>query len=38
MYVHGVTQLVTINIRDFQRFPLLRVVHPSDIVRSTQQT
>ena len=22
MYVHGVTQLLTVNVRDFQRFPL----------------
>ena len=28
MYVHGVTQLLTINVRDLQRFPLLRAVHP----------
>ena len=26
MYVHGVTQLLTVNVRDFQRFPLLRIV------------
>jgi predicted nucleic acid-binding protein len=38
MYVHGVMQLLTINVRDFQRFPLLRVVHPSEMVPSTQQT
>jgi predicted nucleic acid-binding protein len=38
MYVHGVTQLLTVNVRDFQRFPLLRVVHPSEMVRPTQQT
>lgn len=38
MYVHGVTQLLTINVRDFQRFPLLRVVHPSEMVRPIQQT
>jgi predicted nucleic acid-binding protein len=38
MYVHRVTRLLTVNVRDFQRFPLLRVVHPSEIVHSTQQT
>jgi hypothetical protein len=32
---HGVTQLLTVNIRDFQRFPLLRIVHPVEVVRST---
>jgi predicted nucleic acid-binding protein len=32
MYVHGVTQLLTVNVRDFQRFPLLRVVHPAEVV------
>ncbi len=37
MYVHRVTQLLTINVRDFQRFPLLRVVHPSDIVHLIEQ-
>ena len=35
MYVHGVSQLLTINVRDFQRFPLLSAVHPSEIVHST---
>jgi len=34
MYVHGVTQLLTINVRDFQRFPWLRVAHPADLVHS----
>jgi predicted nucleic acid-binding protein len=32
MYVHGVSQLLTINVRDFQRFPLLSAVRPSEIV------
>jgi predicted nucleic acid-binding protein len=35
MYVHGVTQLPTVNVRDFQRFPLLRVVHPVEVERPT---
>ena len=38
MYTHGVTQLLTTNVRDFQRFQLLRAVHPSEVVRSTRQT
>jgi predicted nucleic acid-binding protein len=38
MYVHGVTQLLTINVRDFKRFPRLRVVQPSEMVRPTQAT
>jgi predicted nucleic acid-binding protein len=38
MYVHRVTQLLTVNVRDFQRFPLLRAVHPSEIVEPTQPT
>jgi len=31
MYVHGVDQLLTINVRDFRRFEGLRIVHPSEI-------
>ena len=38
MYVHGVTQLLTINVRDFHRFPMLLAVRPSEIVNSTLQT
>jgi hypothetical protein len=30
MYVHGVGQLLTINVRDFRRFADLRVVHPAE--------
>ena len=33
MYVHGVPQLLTANVRDFRRFPLLRIVHPAELVR-----
>jgi len=33
--VHGVTQLLTVNVRDFERFPLLRAVHPAELVSST---
>jgi len=31
MYVHGVGQLLTINVRDFRRFDDLRVLHPSEL-------
>ena len=34
MYVHGIEQLLTINVRDFQRFPDLKAVHPSDVVKT----
>ena len=30
MYVHRVTQLLTINVRDFRRFAGFRVFHPAD--------
>jgi predicted nucleic acid-binding protein len=35
MYVHGVTQLLTVNVRDFQRFEGLRVVHPAELLHAT---
>ena len=31
MYVHGVGQLLTINVRDFRRFDDLRVLHPAEL-------
>jgi hypothetical protein len=31
MYVHGVGQLLTINVRDFRRFEGLRVLHPTEV-------
>lgn len=31
MYVHGVGQLLTINVRDFRRFEGLQVMHPNDV-------
>jgi predicted nucleic acid-binding protein len=37
MYVHGVTQLLTVNVRDFQRFEGLRAIHPADVARPAQQ-
>ncbi len=30
MYVHGVGQLLTVNVRDFRRFANLRVLHPTE--------
>jgi predicted nucleic acid-binding protein len=36
MYVHGVTQLLTVNVRDFQRFEGLRAIHPADVIRPAQ--
>jgi predicted nucleic acid-binding protein len=36
MYVHGVTRLLTVNVRDFRRFTGLRVMHPDEVVQSTQ--
>jgi hypothetical protein len=31
MYVHGVEQLLTINLRDFRRFEGLRALHPAEL-------
>ena len=31
MYVHGVPQLLTINVRDFARFLGLSILHPADV-------
>jgi predicted nucleic acid-binding protein len=31
MYVHGVGQLLTINVRDFRRFDRLRILHPAEL-------
>jgi predicted nucleic acid-binding protein len=31
MYVHGVSQLLTINVRDFRRFDGLRILHPVEL-------
>ena len=31
MYVHGVRQLLTINVRDFRRFADLRILHPVEL-------
>jgi predicted nucleic acid-binding protein len=36
-YVHGVTQLLTINVRDFQRFGGLRAIHPAGVSHLAQQ-
>ncbi|HEV1285477.1 MAG TPA: PIN domain-containing protein [Bryobacteraceae bacterium] len=37
MYVHGVTQLLTVNVRDFHRFEGLRAIHPADVIHLAQQ-
>ena len=37
MYVHGVTQLLTVNVRDFKRFKGLLVVHPADLIQPAQE-
>jgi predicted nucleic acid-binding protein len=31
MYVHGVEELLTINVRDFRRFEGLRAFHPAEV-------
>ena len=31
MYVHGVMQLLTMNVRDFRRFADLRILHPAEL-------
>jgi predicted nucleic acid-binding protein len=31
MYVHGVGNILTINVRDFRRFDGLRVLHPNEV-------
>jgi len=31
MYVHGATQLLTINVRDFKWFDGLRILHPAEL-------
>jgi len=31
MYVHGVPQILTINVRDFKRFKGLSVLHPASV-------
>ena len=37
MYVHGVTHLMTINVRDFQRFTGLQVLHPAAVVPTASE-
>ena len=32
MLAHGVTQILTLNPRDFQRFTEVTVLHPADVV------
>jgi predicted nucleic acid-binding protein len=31
MYVHSIPNLLTFNVRDFQRFKDLRIVHPAGV-------
>jgi predicted nucleic acid-binding protein len=33
-YVHGVGQLLTINVRDFRRFEGLRITHPTELSKT----
>jgi predicted nucleic acid-binding protein len=37
MYVHGVSQILTNNVRDFRRFEGLQILQPSDFVRGHEQ-
>jgi len=32
MYVHGIDQLLTLNVRDFQRFRGLQAIHPTQVL------
>lgn len=34
MYVHGIAQILTMNVRDFRRFAGLRLIHPADLVKA----
>jgi predicted nucleic acid-binding protein len=38
MYVHGVAHLLTLNVRDFQRFEGLHAIHPAEVTRATRQS
>ena len=31
MYVHGVNQLLTVNVGDFKRYKGLHAIHPADV-------
>ena len=31
MYVHGVSDILTLNVTDFRRFTGVKAVHPSDV-------
>lgn len=37
MYVHGINQLLTINVRDFHRFSGLRAIHPLRLLGETHR-
>ena len=32
MHIHGVTHLLTLNVRDFARYPGITVVHPQTLL------
>jgi predicted nucleic acid-binding protein len=32
MHVHGATHLLTLNVRDFARYPDITVVHPQTVL------
>lgn len=36
MVVHGVPQILTVNVRDLKRFDSLRAVHPADVAPARQ--
>jgi predicted nucleic acid-binding protein len=37
MKVHGIANLVTLNIADFRRYPGISAIHPQQLVASSQQ-
>jgi predicted nucleic acid-binding protein len=37
VYVHGVAQLLTVNVRDFRRFEGLRAIHQAELTRLAQE-
>jgi hypothetical protein len=36
MHVHGVTHLLTLNVRDFARYPGITVVHPQTLLDGSE--
>ncbi len=37
MKVHGIADLLTLNVADFQRYPGISAIHPQQLVASSQQ-